>query len=116
VCALVWTQTGEALWIGLAAASALLNVVNLIPLWVLDGGQAIIALNRTDRIVLSAAAVLLAACFGQPVFLLVAAGAAYRVFTKDAPEQSNLYATVYYLAVLSVLGFLIQLAPQHSSG
>jgi Zn-dependent protease len=113
VCALVWMQTGETLWIGLAAASALLNVVNLIPLWVLDGGQAITALNKTDRIVLSAAAVLFAVCFSQPVFLLVAAGAAYRVFTKDEPEHSNLYATVYYLAILSVLGFLIQLAPRH---
>src|SRR5712672_1633269 len=76
VCALLWLETGDAFWIGLASLSALLNVLNLIPVWVLDGGQAIAALNKTERIVLSAAAVLLAALLGQPAFLLVAAGGA----------------------------------------
>jgi len=33
-------------------------VLNLIPDWVLDGGQAIAALSKTERIVRSAAAVL----------------------------------------------------------
>src|SRR5258705_318042 len=39
VCALLWLETGDAFWIGLASLSALLNVLNLIPIWVLDGGQ-----------------------------------------------------------------------------
>src|ERR1700691_218557 len=43
VCALIWVKTGDALWAGLASLSALLNVLNLIPVWVLDGGQAIAA-------------------------------------------------------------------------
>jgi len=38
VCALLWLETGDAFWIGLASLSALLNVLNLIPIWVLDGG------------------------------------------------------------------------------
>ena len=51
-CALLWMQTGDAFWIGLAALSAMLNVLNLIPIWVLDGSQAIIALkHRTHRLV-----------------------------------------------------------------
>jgi Zn-dependent protease len=45
-CALIWLKTGDALWLGLASLSAMLNVLNLIPIWVLDGSQAIIALNR----------------------------------------------------------------------
>jgi Zn-dependent protease len=111
VCALIWIKTGDALWIGLASLSAMLNVLNLIPVWVLDGSQAIIALNRTERIVLSGAAVLLAAYFSQPLFLLVAAGAAYRLFTKDIPQAPSHGATVYYLIVLIALGYLIKLAP-----
>jgi Zn-dependent protease len=111
VCGLLWMQTGAALWIGLASVSALLNVLNLIPLWVLDGGQTIAALDRNERIVLSAAAVLLAATFSQPVFLLVAAGAAYRVFTKDLPTEPNHAVTAYYLLVLAALGGLMGLAP-----
>lgn len=111
VCALIWIKTGDALWIGLASLSAMLNVLNLIPIWVLDGSQAITALNKTERIVLSGAAVLLAAYFSQPLFLLVAAGAAYRLFTKDIPQAPSPAATVYYLAILLALGYLIALAP-----
>jgi Zn-dependent protease len=111
VCALIWVKTGDALWIGLASLSAMLNVLNLIPIWVLDGSQAIIALNRNERIVLSAAAVLMAAYFSQPLFLLVAAGAAYRLFTKDIPQAPSHAATAYYLIVLTALGYLIALAP-----
>ena len=110
-CALIWLKTGDALWLGLASLSAMLNVLNLIPIWVLDGSQAIIALNRNERIVLSAAAVLMAAYFSQPLFLLVAAGAAYRLFTKDIPQAPSHAATAYYLIVLAALGYLIALAP-----
>jgi Zn-dependent protease len=111
VCALLWAKTGDALWIGLASLSAMLNVLNLIPIWVLDGSQAITSLNRTERIVLSGAAVMLAVYFSQPLFLLVAAGAAYRLFTKDFPQAPSHGATAYYLIVLFALGYLIGLAP-----
>ncbi|HEY3786403.1 MAG TPA: hypothetical protein VGL55_14080 [Steroidobacteraceae bacterium] len=110
-CALLWLATGEKFWVGLASLSALLNVLNLIPVWVLDGGQAIIALNKAERITLSVMAVLFAALFAQPVFLLVAAGAGYRVFSKDIPTEPSYAVTAYYLGVLAALGFLIQLAP-----
>ena len=111
VCALRWIQTGDSFWVGLASLSALLNVLNLIPVWVLDGGQAIAALNKSERIILSAAAVAFAACFSQPVLLLVAAGAGYRAFSKDIPEAPAGTATVYYLALLAALGYLSKLAP-----
>jgi Zn-dependent protease len=116
VCAFLWVETGDAFWIGLASLSALLNVLNLIPIWVLDGGQAIAALNKTERIVLSAAAVLFAALFGQPAFLLVAGGAGYRVFSKDIPAAPSHVATAYYLMVLAALGYIIKLAPALPAG
>ena len=114
-CALLWVQTGDTLWAGLASLSAILNLLNLIPVWVLDGGQAIGALNQSERIVLSAAAVLFAAYFAQPLFLLVAAGAAYRVFSKDIPAAPSHAATAYYLVLLAALGYLIQMAPLPAS-
>jgi Zn-dependent protease len=115
-CLLLWMQTGNGLWIGLAGMSAMINVLNLIPVWVLDGGQAIAALDKSERIVLSAAAVLLAAYLGQAVFLLVAAGAGYRVFTKDLPAVPSRAATAYYVAVLAALGAIIKLAPAPGPG
>ncbi len=115
VCALLWMETGDALWAGLASLSALLNVLNLIPISVLDGGQAIAALDKTERLILSAAAVLFAALFAQPAFLLVAIGAGYRAFTKDIPPAPSHPATLYYLMVLTALGCLIKLAPPLSA-
>ena len=82
-CALLWMKTGDPLWIGLASLSALLNVLNLIPsgCWM---GTGIAALdNVAHRGV--AAAVLFAALFSQPAFLLVAA-AGYRALTKPSPN------------------------------
>ncbi|MEO7208509.1 MAG: hypothetical protein ABI356_00870 [Steroidobacteraceae bacterium] len=111
VCALIWIKTSDALWIGLASRSAMLNVLNLIPIWVLDGSQAVTALNKTERIVLSGPQCLLTGYFSQLLFLLVAAGAAYRLFTKDIPRAPSHAATVYYLVVLVALGYLIALAP-----
>jgi Zn-dependent protease len=107
VCALLWLQTRDGLWIGLASLSALLNVLNLIPVWVLDGGQAIRALSTAERIFLACVAVLCAAGFGQPALLLVAAGAAYRAFTSDAPTEPDRAVTAYYVLVLAALGFLM---------
>jgi len=111
VCFYLWQRTGNALWAGLANLSAMLNVLNLIPIWVLDGSQAIAALNKAERVTLSAAAVIFAILFAQPIFLLVAGGAGYRLFTKDIPEQPSHAATVYYLAVLGALGCIIRMVP-----
>jgi Zn-dependent protease len=112
VCGLVWWRTGDGFWVGLASLTAMLNLLNLIPIWVLDGGQTIAALDKNERIALAIAAVLLAALFGQPLFLLVAAGAAYRVFTKDLPATPSYGVAVYYLLLLVGLGVLMQLAPR----
>jgi Zn-dependent protease len=111
VCAVIWMKTGSAIWIALASFSAMLNVLNLIPVWVLDGAGAIAALDRTERIILAISAVLLAALFGQALLLLVAAGAAYRVVTKDVPAAPSQGVTVYYVLLLAALGYLITLAP-----
>jgi Zn-dependent protease len=111
VCVLLWTATGERFWAGLATLSAMLNVLNLIPLWVLDGGQAIAALNKPERIVLAAAAVIFAGLFAHPIFLLVAAGALWRAFSKDIPAEPNHAVTVCYLGALATLGLIIHLQP-----
>jgi len=111
VCALLWAHTGSAIWIGLASISALLNLLNLIPVWVLDGGQAVAPLNKTERIVMACAALLLAGIFGQPVLLLVAAGATYRAFGKDVPAVPDRAVLAYYVVLLAALAFLLKLAP-----
>jgi Zn-dependent protease len=113
VCALVWVKTGNALWAALARAGAWLNVLNLIPVWMLDGGQAVTALGKASRLLLLTASLALWLFLGENVFFLVAAGAAWRLFTKDVPEQSSVKITAYYLAVLGGLALVMRLMPGH---
>jgi len=116
-CALLWTQTQERLWIGLASFSAFINLMNLIPIWTLDGGQAMVAINRAGRIGIAIAGVLFAAFFAQPLLLLVVGGALYRAFDRTlTSEMSPSYGvTAYFVTLLAALGYLASLAPLGAS-
>jgi Zn-dependent protease len=110
-CVLLYRQYNYGLWAALAHSSAVLNVLNLTPVWILDGGQAASALFRTDRIILLVACLLLWLVAGQGIYFLVAAGVTYRLFTKDFPPQTSRRTLFYYLALLGGYGFLLHLVP-----
>jgi Zn-dependent protease len=114
-CLMIWQNTGEPVWGALARASAWLNILNLIPVWVLDGGQAAAALSKAQRLILLSAALGLWLLLGQNLFFLVAAGAACRLFTKDFPAEPSRYTTFYFVAVMAFLGFAMWLSPGHGS-
>jgi len=116
VCALVWWKTGNSLWAALARAGAWLNVLNLIPVWILDGGQAVLVLDKTERIALVTTCVALSFVLGESIFFLVAAGAAWRLFTKDIPAQPNRAITAYFIGVLASLGLIMWLMPGQGFG
>jgi Zn-dependent protease len=116
VCALVWWKTGNGLWAALARASAWLNALNLIPVWIFDGGQAALALTKLERVVLVTVGLLLWAMLGEKIFLLVAAGAAWRVFTKDAAAKPSVAITAYFVALLTVLGIVMRILPGQGAG
>jgi Zn-dependent protease len=111
-CALVWLHTHERLWLVLASFSAFINLMNLIPVWRLDGGQAIGAVGRLGRIGIALAAVLLAAWLSQPMLLLVAGGAVYRAFEKLPGEMPRGHGvSAYFIVLMAALGYLSALAP-----
>ena len=113
LCALIWMQTRDGLWMGLASFSAFINLMNLIPVWTLDGAQAMAAINRAGRIGIAIAGVLFAAFFSQPLLLLVVGGAVYRAFDKTlAPDMPPSYGvTAYFVTLLAALGYIASLAP-----
>jgi Zn-dependent protease len=115
-CALVWWKTGNSLWAALARAGAWLNVLNLIPVWILDGGPAVLVLDKTERIALVTTCVALSFVLGESIFFLVAAGAAWRLFTKDIPAQPNRAITAYFIGVLASLGLIMWLMPGQGFG
>lgn len=111
VCGMLWFQTGNGIWGALARSGAWLNLLNLIPVWVLDGSQAVLALNKTERAVLLAASVALALALQEWMLLLVAGGLAWRLFTKDVPERGSRGMTAYFLAVMAGLVFVMWIMP-----
>ncbi|MFZ0498204.1 MAG: site-2 protease family protein [Steroidobacteraceae bacterium] len=113
VCGLIWLRTQERLWVALASFSAFINLMNLIPVWRLDGAQAIVAVTRTGRICIALAALLCAAYFSQPLVLLVAGGAAYRAFGAEQPAQTSPGhgVTAYFIVLVAILTYLSTLAP-----
>ena len=111
-CAALWWQTGNPLWAALARAGAVLNLLNLIPVWILDGGQAVLALSKMERIILLTASLALWLVLGQNMFFLVALGAGYQIFfAGHLPSHPSRSTTIYYLAVLTALGLIIRLMP-----
>lgn len=112
-CGLMGLQTPNRLWAALAGFSAFINLLNLIPVWQLDGGQALVAIDRAGRIIIALAAIAVAAYFSQPLLLLVAGGAVYRSFDKDLPDESTRSQgiTAYFVALLVVLGYFAKLIP-----
>jgi Zn-dependent protease len=116
VCAVIWYKTGSGVWAALASATAWLNILNLIPIWVLDGGQAASALSKTERFVLLASCLALWAITSNGLFFLVAGGVTYRLFTKDLPPMPSPKIALYYVFVLSALGSVLYLIPTQGLG
>ena len=116
LCAFLYQFTHNSLWAALARSGAWLNVLNLIPVWVLDGAQAFPALNRSDRLIIVTASLAIWWAFGESVFLLVAAGATWRLFTKDEAPEPSYRTLLYFLTVMLALGLVLRVVPGHGFG
>ncbi len=112
-CLLLWWKPGYPLWAALTRAGAWLNLMNLIPIWILDGGQATSALDRNERWIMFGSALFLALILQEGAFLLVAGGFVWRLFTKDLPAVSCPQTVAYFAALLAFLGVVLRLVPGH---
>jgi Zn-dependent protease len=127
-CAAVWWYSGGnhgvttpngGLFVALAAVGGWLNALNLIPVFILDGGQAVLALNRTGRLALVAISVAIGYMTGQLTFYLIAVGAAWRVYTAikhhDEPQESSTKILFFYTVLLVSLAGLMYSLPSHGA-
>jgi Zn-dependent protease len=115
-CYLLYTHTYDPLWAALARTGAVLNLLNLIPVWMLDGGKAANSLGLVGRMGLLAAAIVVWIYTGEGIFFLVAAGIVWRLFTKDKPAKDDWSVWLYYAALLAALGVVLHLTPAAALG
>jgi Zn-dependent protease len=110
-CLWIYTSTGNMLWVALAHTGAVINLLNLIPVWQLDGGKAVESLGKNERVALLVAAITLGVVARQGMFLLIAAGTVYRLFTKDKPKREDWRTLIYYVVVMALLAAVIWVSP-----
>ena len=103
---LFW-HTGNPLWAALAHTGAWLNLLNLIPVWILDGVGAVQPLNKIGRVSLLAFSVLLYWWSGEIVLLLLAAGFAWQLYRKQIPNDGSVVVQLYYATVLAAITWLL---------
>jgi Zn-dependent protease len=113
-CYLLYTHTGDPLWAALARTGAWINVLNLIPVWVLDGSKAADTLGLVGRTGLLAASLAAWLYYSESVFALVALGLGWRLYTKDKPANDDWGIWFYYAALLGALGFILHALPAAS--
>lgn len=116
MCGAMWYATGSGVWGALARSGAWLNLLNLIPVFGLDGSHAFLAMTRRQRGVLLVLAVALFLLVREGVLLLITLGAAWRMFTKDDAYQPSGFAAVCFGAILCALAVLIWVLPGHGFG
>jgi Zn-dependent protease len=110
-CYLLYAQTGDMLWAALARTGAFINVLNLIPIPMLDGGQAVKALGLVERLGLLAVCLALWLYTDSAIFAFVGAGLLWRLFTKDKPAEDNWGIWAYYAGVLAALALVLRAVP-----
>ncbi len=113
VAAALFWQTGNPLWAALAHTGAWLNLLNLIPVWMLDGAGAVPPLDKVGRASLLVFTGLLFWWSGQVMLLLLAAGFAWQLYRKEIPADGSVSVQLYFAGLLAALRLV---APRHATG
>jgi Zn-dependent protease len=111
VCAGLTLRFNDPNLAALAHISALLNALNLIPFWILDGSQATLALNKMQRGLVLATSLILFGLLNDWLFLVLALCMGWKLWRDPAPEQPSSRAMVYYVLLLFSLGLLMYRFP-----
>jgi Zn-dependent protease len=111
VAAALYWRTGNSIWAALAHTGAWLNLINLIPVWMLDGAGAIRPLDRFGRVSLLFFSILLFWWTGEASLLLLTAGFAWQLYRKEIPADGSVAVQLYYAGMMTALAWLLHVTP-----
>jgi Zn-dependent protease len=102
--------TGNAYWAAIAHLGAILNLGNLMPIWVLDGVRAVAPLDLPGRIIFVAALVVVALVTRDPVAAIVALVTGGALAFGGRGGTGDRGALLYGVGVIAGLGVVLALA------
>ena len=111
IAASLFWRTGDPIWAALAHTGAWLNLLNLAPVWMLDGAGAVQPLDRMGRVSLLVFSVLLFWWSGQATLLLLTAGFAWQLYRKPIPSDGSVAVQLYYATLIAALAWLLHATP-----
>jgi Zn-dependent protease len=100
--------TGERVCLAVAQITGWLNLLNLIPIGIFDGGKAMDAISSSQRIAilaLSAAMLFVAGTGNFLPWIAIAAATGYRLYKRDVVAPRELVG-YYFIAIAIANGFL----------
>ena len=98
----LYFATGSPVLAAIAHAAAVLNILNLLPAWPLDGSSGFAAMSRTHRLVAAGALFAAAAVTHERLLVLVGGVAAVMAFVKPS-RQPDARIAMYYVALVAAL-------------
>jgi Zn-dependent protease len=102
----VFAYTHSGVWLAVAQFAGWLNLINLIPVSIFDGGSALNALGAQHRLALLGVCIVMAFLLHEWAFLFVGLGTAYRLWQRDFPAESNQGVAYSFIALAVANGFL----------
>jgi Zn-dependent protease len=102
----IFLSTHQGVWLAVAQFAGWLNLINLIPVSIFDGGSAMNALGKQHRIAVMVSCLALAFVLQEYAFLFVALGAGYRLYKRDFPATSRQGVAYGFIALAAANGFL----------
>jgi Zn-dependent protease len=110
-CGAIAGAAKSPLFSALAHVGAWINLINLVPVLGLDGAQATFSLDRTQRWLVLASALIFFGMLHEWPFLFIAIGMAWRLWRGGYADKPSTKTLVQYVLLLFALGSVIALFP-----
>ena len=107
----IGVAAGWPSFLAIASVNAIINMLNLCPVWQLDGARGFMSLTRVQRIAVVAALAAAAAITRLPPLLLPAALALFATVTGKPAKRADATGLALFLGLIAALALLASSGP-----